>query len=43
LRKKTVLKKPEKAGTAASKKGMPKNVKACGGTVNKARGGSVKK
>jgi len=39
LRKKTILKKPLKA----SAKGMPKNVKACGGTVNKARGGSVKK
>lgn len=47
LRSKT-LKRPPKvdmssARIGASKKGMPKNVKACGGTVNKARGGSVKK
>tara|TARA_R110002126_G_scaffold281672_2_gene429575 strand:- start:661 stop:1257 length:597 start_codon:yes stop_codon:yes gene_type:complete len=43
LRSKRVMKKPEKAGTAASKKGMPKNVKMAGGMVRKARGGSVKK
>lgn len=35
---------PQKAaGTGASKKGMPKNVKMAGGMVHKARGGSVKK
>mgnify|MGYP003674237910 CR=1 FL=1 len=43
LRSERVMKKPEKAGTAASKKGMPKNVKMAGGMVRKARGGSVKK
>lgn len=37
------MKAPDKAGTAASKKGMPKNVKCMGGSVNAARGGSVKK
>jgi hypothetical protein len=37
------LKAPQSAGTAASKKGMPKNVKMAGGMVHKARGGSVKK
>lgn len=37
------MKKPAKANTAASKKGMPKNVKMAGGMVHKARGGSVKK
>ncbi|HUW45971.1 MAG TPA: hypothetical protein VMW50_09285 [Dehalococcoidia bacterium] len=34
LRSKKVMKAPEKAGTAASKKGMPKNVHARGGKVN---------
>lgn len=37
------MKKPKRAGTAASKKGMPPNVKMAGGMVHKARGGSVKK
>jgi len=41
--KKRVMKAPKKASTAASKKGMPENVKMAGGMVHKARGGSVKK
>ena len=42
--KKGPMKAPQKAaGTGASKKGMPKNVKMAGGMVHKARGGSVKK
>lgn len=40
--RKTKMKPPEKA-RAASKKGMPKNVKMAGGMVHKARGGTVKK
>jgi hypothetical protein len=40
--KKHAMKAPEKA-RAASKKGMPENVKMAGGMVHKARGGSVKK
>lgn len=41
--KRGAMKKPAKAGLAASKKGMPENVKMAGGMVHKARGGSVKK
>lgn len=42
LRPSKDLKAPKRAGTAASRKGMPKNVKAAGGTVHKAVGGAVK-
>lgn len=41
-RKRKPMKKPESA-RRASARGMPKNVKAAGGPVRKARGGSVKK
>jgi hypothetical protein len=43
LKRSKKMKAPEKAGTAASRKGMPKNVKCKGGSVGYASGGVVKK